>query len=544
MNSIIEIYKYQDQKIKNAIDRIVVEAYKKKKEKGSKTFLLTGCSAMCGTTTNAIHFAVALAEAGWKTILVDCDLRKGMEYKHLSEDAQLGLSDFMSGEQECRYPTNVEKLHYLPCGSRVENPVRLLCSPKMEQLISQMKEQYDFIVFDFPSVNIVPDAEIFIPFVDEVILVAALDETDRKQLQNAKKCIPGKQYMGIVVNKVSKTQYQHYLKDYDHFEDQKIKNRYKNGMRKKNLRTARNKRKAGKLLSIGILLLTLLGNNATAMAAGGKGRVLVDSYSVTKDVVSPYEEFDLLLNLQNQNQVEGATEILVTVTEKENRLSPVYGESNQRYIALLEPQQSVAVTFPMILTEQCTEDLLMLQVQIDSVGETGFQETTNHVEIQIPVEARSELLTTEEFLPECVNVQSKTRISILAKNQGQEDLSNVKLVVKGEGLEKDEITVFGPLLAGDTGRCEAFLVFDEPGIKNLYYSIMYEDSKGNQCETVAENFTINVVQKMEKQSVNTEFLEEADGSVSFSIIQILLIIAICAIALLLILFAQAGKRRE
>ena len=226
MQTRINIYQSESQIVRDAIDKVIVQVYRKKRDFGHKSFLLTGCSAGCGTTYTAINMAVALANAGWKTVLVDCDIRKGMEYKRLNQDVKTGLSDYLTGKvRETIYSTNNEKLDYVPCGNSGESPVRLLATREMELLDSELKEKYDFVIYDFPSVNIVPDAGIMIPVVDDVILVAGMNETTKDQLAAAKakvKETEGK-YMGVIANKLELPEYRHYVKDYDYFKSDKLK---------------------------------------------------------------------------------------------------------------------------------------------------------------------------------------------------------------------------------------------------------------------------------------------------------------------------------
>lgn len=226
MQTKINIYQSESQIVRDAIDKVIVQVYRKKRDFGHKSFLLTGCSAGCGTTYTAINMAVALANAGWKTVLVDCDIRKGMEYKRLNQDVKTGLSDYLTGKvKETIYSTNNEKLDYVPCGNNGESPVRLLATREMELLDSELKEKYDFVIYDFPSVNIVPDAGIMIPVVDDVILVAGMNETTKDQLATAKakvKETEGK-YMGVIANKLELPEYRHYVKDYDYFKSDKLK---------------------------------------------------------------------------------------------------------------------------------------------------------------------------------------------------------------------------------------------------------------------------------------------------------------------------------
>ncbi|WP_455718582.1 AAA family ATPase, partial [Anaerosporobacter sp.] len=117
MGDIIEFYCNNSQIMNDAIDRIVVEIYSYKKHFGDKSILLSGCGSKSGTTTTAINLAIALSAAGWKTLLVDCDLRKGSKFKKLNENIGVGLTDYLAEKAEvdkviCE--TNYEYLNYVP----------------------------------------------------------------------------------------------------------------------------------------------------------------------------------------------------------------------------------------------------------------------------------------------------------------------------------------------------------------------------------------------------------------------------------------------
>ncbi len=239
MQTSVNIYQSESQIVRDAIDKVIVQVYRKKRESNHKSFLITGCSAGCGSTNTAINMAVALANSGWKTVLVDCDIRKGMEYKRLNQNITTGLSDYLMGRvDEIIYSTNHKRLDYIPCGNNEESPVRLLCTKEMEKLDEKLKEEYEFVIYDFPSIEIVPDAGIMLPVIDDVILVAAVNETSKSQLDSAKlkvKSVEGK-YMGTIVNKLEMAEYKHYVKDYDYFKKEKLKKKHN-----KNLKRAKDK---------------------------------------------------------------------------------------------------------------------------------------------------------------------------------------------------------------------------------------------------------------------------------------------------------------
>ncbi|MCI6517390.1 MAG: CpsD/CapB family tyrosine-protein kinase [Lachnospiraceae bacterium] len=222
----IELYENSNQLICAAIDRIVVEIFNKKKCEKGQTVLLTGCSPLAGTTSTCIGLAIAMANTKRKTILVDCDVRKTVQYKKLNKEISQGLADYLLEEEDGKieisdilYETNVEDLSYIPCGSSLENSTRILCSPQMTDLISKLQQKFDCIIFDLPSLAVVPDAQVLFPTMDGIVLVTALNETRKRQIKDAKRKIApySDRYYGMIINKVEKDLYRANLKDYDYY---------------------------------------------------------------------------------------------------------------------------------------------------------------------------------------------------------------------------------------------------------------------------------------------------------------------------------------
>jgi len=238
MNAIINLYCSDSQMMNDSIDRILVELYIYKKKYGSKSLLMSGCGSRSGSTTIAINLAMALSMSGWKTLLVDCDLRKGIKIKRLNQKTDMGLSNYLSSEidkEKVIYKTNQEFLEYIPSGTISNSPVHLFCSSKMEEFMKELKEEYEYIIFDFPSLNIVSDANILFPYVDGIALVAALNQTTKRQIIDAKRRVEAykNKYYGLIVNQVQISQYKKYMKDYDYFGQQNLSKSYLANINKK-----------------------------------------------------------------------------------------------------------------------------------------------------------------------------------------------------------------------------------------------------------------------------------------------------------------------
>lgn len=227
MKNIINLYRCKDQVVNDAFDRAIVNIYAKREKCDYKSYVLCGSEAGVGTTSVAVEMAIALSVAGWKTILIDGDLRKDADYKRLNQKVEKGLADYVqenASKEGIIYETNWPSLEYIPCGTdETESPVRILCSVRMEGLMVELREQYDYIIIDAPSINSSVDGQIFATKADATILVAAMNMSGKKNLTEAKKKFEaaGANVIGVIENMVEIDEYKKYIKDFDYFKKQK-----------------------------------------------------------------------------------------------------------------------------------------------------------------------------------------------------------------------------------------------------------------------------------------------------------------------------------
>ena len=118
-----------------------------------------------------------------------------------------------------RERSNIENLYYIPCGECDVNPTRILCSVKMKELIESLRGKYDYVILDCPSINIVPDAKVMFGSADGIITIAALGETRKGQIKNAKRMLKdySDRYYGMIINKIEGNMYKRNVKDYDYY---------------------------------------------------------------------------------------------------------------------------------------------------------------------------------------------------------------------------------------------------------------------------------------------------------------------------------------
>jgi capsular exopolysaccharide synthesis family protein len=233
----LEIYKNENFVLNDAFDQAVMNLHILKKQNGYKSFVICGCEVGDGTTTVAINLAAAIAASGWNTVLIDGDMRKRNGYKRLNENASIGLSDYLMGKADIDsviYETTTENLFYIPCGELIDNPVRLLCSSKMNDVRDELANEFDYIIYDMPAIKAAMDAKVVAVNEDATILVSTIGRTSKNGLIDAANSLKevNVNLIGTIINKIDMDQYSSYHEDYDYFQNE----RYANRKKKRNLK--------------------------------------------------------------------------------------------------------------------------------------------------------------------------------------------------------------------------------------------------------------------------------------------------------------------
>lgn len=142
-----------------------------------------------GKSSTASNLAYMLAESGSRTILVEADLRKPTLGQKLNIPRVPGISnllvsreDYKGVVQHCSLAPNMD---VVTSGEIPPNPSELLASARMEELIQQLKKDYDYIVMDLPPVNVVSDTLAISKFLDGIVMVVRSCLSDQHMLSEA-----------------------------------------------------------------------------------------------------------------------------------------------------------------------------------------------------------------------------------------------------------------------------------------------------------------------------------------------------------------------
>jgi capsular exopolysaccharide synthesis family protein len=174
----------------------------------TRTILVTSPEAGDGKTTVVSNLAIAMAQAGQKTLVLEADFRKPMQNKifGVNHDNK-GLSSVLIGTdkiEEVIKTTCVSGLDLLTCGPKVFNPSETLHSASFTKIVKHLEKQYDRIIVDSPPVLPVTDAQILASICKITILVLRAEKSTRKASRRAYDTLErvGARVLGVVVNDV------------------------------------------------------------------------------------------------------------------------------------------------------------------------------------------------------------------------------------------------------------------------------------------------------------------------------------------------------
>lgn len=185
-----------------------------------KTICITSCTPGEGKTVVSFHLASSMAEGGKKVLYIDGDLRKSVLIGRLKVDkAVIGLSNYLSGMntlEEVLYQTNIENLDIIFTGPVPPNPSDLLGSDTFKDLLSDMRNQYDYVIIDTPPLGAVIDSANVAKNCDGTILVVQANAISYKFAQKVVKQIEKSngRILGAILNKVDLKHKGYYNKHY------------------------------------------------------------------------------------------------------------------------------------------------------------------------------------------------------------------------------------------------------------------------------------------------------------------------------------------
>jgi capsular exopolysaccharide synthesis family protein len=189
-----------------------------------KTIVVSSPLPSEGKSVTVSNLAVTLAQAEKKVLLIDSDLRKPRQHRIFGVKNLDGLTNYLTIGVELKAlikPTEIPNLFLINAGPVPPNPTELLGSEKMGKLVKQLKQFFDYILFDSSPLLVVPDALVLAPHTDGLILVVWGGKTPRESLRKAREQLDLMKFrpLGVIINHLNIRDHNYYYKDhYYHYQ--------------------------------------------------------------------------------------------------------------------------------------------------------------------------------------------------------------------------------------------------------------------------------------------------------------------------------------
>ena len=187
-----------------------------------RSLVITSAVPGEGKTVTSANLAVALAQAGRNVLLVDGDLRRPRIASLLGLDGAIGLTTVLVGSASLEESVQVHEgsgLNFLASGAKPPNPTEILQSRVTQDLLKQLRDQYDMVIVDAPPLLPVADAAVLATATDGAIIVTKHGKTTREQLREAVNRLDnvGARLFGVVINMIPRRAANSYY--YYYYED-------------------------------------------------------------------------------------------------------------------------------------------------------------------------------------------------------------------------------------------------------------------------------------------------------------------------------------
>jgi len=187
-----------------------------------KAFSVTSPLPQEGKSITIANLAVTFAQTGKTVLVIDADLRKPTQHKIFKIKNQTGLTNYLIGgfDGNIVKETQFPKLYLISSGPVPANPMELLGSEKMTQLVDSMKKHFECILIDTPPLLLVSDGIVLGSKVDATILVVWGGKTSQEALRQSREKLDSHKIkcLGVIINGADLREHDYYfMKHYHHY---------------------------------------------------------------------------------------------------------------------------------------------------------------------------------------------------------------------------------------------------------------------------------------------------------------------------------------
>ena len=154
---------------------------------GCQIIGITSVNSHDGKSVNSINIAISFAEIKKRVLLIEGDLRRPVIADVLKIEKTVGLSDVVVGEVDliqAIYKDEIRKVDVLTAGTIPPDSTWILQSPKMAEILREIRKEYDYVFIDFPPALVVTDAVILAKEIDGYLIVVRHNTSEIDEISN------------------------------------------------------------------------------------------------------------------------------------------------------------------------------------------------------------------------------------------------------------------------------------------------------------------------------------------------------------------------
>jgi len=222
-----------------------------------------------------------------------------------------------------------------------------------------------------------------------------------------------------------------------------------------------------------------------------KPQVSISSYWLNDEKVVLGTDNSVHLEVTNLSSEYAVTDVMISFTSSNSTVVPVYGKTNQTYIATIEAQETVGVDLPINIVHQ--EDgyaIMSFLVEYCAGGMVLGNETSY---IVIPVDVAEKFSIENISVSSAAQVNSKVALLVNYSNAGESVLQDIHMTITGTDIAQPiDLLVEDTLAVEEKGYFEYYLAFDKIGNKKISIELRYSDEDGNEYVMSGGEYSIQI----------------------------------------------------
>lgn len=172
-----------------------------------KTIMVTSSIKGEGKSFITSNLAASFAKICYKVLIIDVDIKNPTQHKIFNRENSVGISEIMDDPKLLKKyikETDIKNVSLIMSGKDINNFNEKLVSEKFKTILEILKDSYDLILIDCPSIKESANSIVVSNVVDKILIVSAIDQTTPDMLKSIKQTLKyvDDKILGLIVNKV------------------------------------------------------------------------------------------------------------------------------------------------------------------------------------------------------------------------------------------------------------------------------------------------------------------------------------------------------